>query len=465
MLARVLDGRVNRYNKLKSDKFYLKNRIQYSYPPIENQSGISKFKTIEGPPSVSKTQIKNNYSQYALSTPTTGRQTTTNTSYGPTGVTQTSTVYFGTAGSTVPTTILIDNLEPTNFILKLSSCSGNVIEIFDNGVEIGVTKDICIQNSTISVENQVQPAILSPTNLVDDTVKKLDNSNLSAVKRGSMIELLSKSQAHNEKRIASANESKFIEASDFKVTKKPMANNVKIPDMSGEHGSCNRDHEKCSTTADNKLLKASDLHLESTNYVNEKRYDNLKTFGKSPGNTLNIFDKVRVDKSNDFKEKNSSYIYDVSGYVPQFATTLQPGNHVITFTVKDCPSGSGTLLVVLASLTSFCAAKNQNNNYKGPILYISSSSQNLLMGIALCKVSGLTPADINIFNFDYANELAFACSGPFSATFVGSYWKNTYAGACLALYTGNAAPGGSINVPVNRDDCSLVQLPIMCQKS
>jgi hypothetical protein len=77
----------------------------------------------------------------------------------------------------------------------------------------------------------------------------------------------------------------------------------------------------------------------------------------------------------------------------------------------------------------------------------------------VCKALGMKLANLDIYNFLDATTLAFECAGAFSATWINSYFKDNYNKACLALYTGNSAPGGSVNVPA----CCDEHLPVLCQ--
>lgn len=132
---------------------------------------------------------------------------------------------------------------------------------------------------------------------------------------------------------------------------------------------------------------------------------------------------------------------------------LLVGNHSITLRVIFSNNGGGNLLAsVKASAASFCPS-----SAKG--LYVTSTLQSWDDGAAICLQANLQPANINIFNFDIATQVAFNCSGQFSATYIGAYWQNTYNGTCLALYTGVATPGAAISVP---DSCDN-KLAFMCQ--
>ena len=79
---------------------------------------------------------------------------------------------------------------------------------------------------------------------------------------------------------------------------------------------------------------------------------------------------------------------------------------------------------------------------------------------AVCRSLGMHLAHIDINNFMDATTLAFQCNGAFSQTWVDDWNGDDYAGTCLVLSTGGAAPGGAINVP----SCCSARLPVMCQK-
>ena len=79
---------------------------------------------------------------------------------------------------------------------------------------------------------------------------------------------------------------------------------------------------------------------------------------------------------------------------------------------------------------------------------------------SVCRSLGMHLAHIDISNFMDATTLAFQCSGAFSQTWVDDWNGDDYAGTCLVLSTGGAAPGGAINVP----SCCSTRLPVMCQK-
>lgn len=65
----------------------------------------------------------------------------------------------------------------------------------------------------------------------------------------------------------------------------------------------------------------------------------------------------------------------------------------------------------------------------------------------VCRVNRMRLAELTNQNFDAATNVAFACSGAGSTTWIGAWNGQTWAGQeGLGLTTGQAAPGGSINI-------------------
>lgn len=132
---------------------------------------------------------------------------------------------------------------------------------------------------------------------------------------------------------------------------------------------------------------------------------------------------------------------------------LEAGAHKIKIRVLKSPFTAGSGAIRVDSLFMGCVRKlNGFTIISTPVPFFAAAKA--------CRSFGLRLADINIENFMDATNLAFQCSGAFSQTWVKSYWGNTYGGSCLAVSTGNAAPGGSINVP---QSCE-VTLPVLCQE-
>jgi hypothetical protein len=65
---------------------------------------------------------------------------------------------------------------------------------------------------------------------------------------------------------------------------------------------------------------------------------------------------------------------------------------------------------------------------------------------AVCTAQGMTLAPLNNGNMVAASNVAFACSGANSITWVGSWDGWDYGGIGLGMTTGNASPGATINV-------------------
>lgn len=142
-----------------------------------------------------------------------------------------------------------------------------------------------------------------------------------------------------------------------------------------------------------------------------------------------------------------------SGNWSMFAQQLPAGNHTITMTVLKSPFGSGTAAIGVSPGYDVCTQTNLG-------LHVVTTPVGRAEAVDACTVLGIVPADINIYNFDVATALVFGCVGAFKAAWIGSYWQNTYSGSCLALYTGNAVPGGAISVPASCTD----PLPVVCQR-
>jgi len=132
--------------------------------------------------------------------------------------------------------------------------------------------------------------------------------------------------------------------------------------------------------------------------------------------------------------------------------SLLPGRHELKTFVVSSVSGGVFLASVDVSPAAFCASSSNG-------LFVTKDSYSFKDGIQMCLQAKMRPANINIFNFDQATQLAFNCSGPFSATYLASYWQNTYNNTCLALYTGVSTPGAAISVPAS---CATA-FPFLCQ--
>lgn len=134
---------------------------------------------------------------------------------------------------------------------------------------------------------------------------------------------------------------------------------------------------------------------------------------------------------------------------------LRPGHHNITIKVVKSPYGAGGANIRVDtedchhSVCPSCLHKLTVVNT--PVPFHEAEG--------VCRSLGKQLADLNIYNFLDATTLAFQCAGPFSMVWMKSYWKNTYNNSCLALHTGSAAPGGSINIA----DCHA-RLPVLCQE-
>lgn len=131
---------------------------------------------------------------------------------------------------------------------------------------------------------------------------------------------------------------------------------------------------------------------------------------------------------------------------------LAPGAHSIKIVVARAPEGRGVGALRVDSVMAQCPRElNGLKVVNTPVPHHKAAG--------VCKALGMKLADIDIYNFLDATTLAFECAGAFSASWIKSYWKDDYNGAHLALYTGNSAPGGSINVPGSCEE----HLPVICQ--
>ncbi len=173
-------------------------------------------------------------------------------------------------------------------------------------------------------------------------------------------------------------------------------------------------------------------------------YDN----GVFIGNTTSPADRNCTHVSED------AFVAYSSGNWSMFAQQLPSGNHTITMTVLESPFGSGTAAISTSPGYEECSLTELG-------LHVVTTPVSRAVGTDACTVLGMVPADINIYNFEAATRLVFNCVGAFKAAWIGSYWDNTYNDTCLALYTGNAVPGGAISVPASCTD----PLPVICQRA
>lgn len=131
---------------------------------------------------------------------------------------------------------------------------------------------------------------------------------------------------------------------------------------------------------------------------------------------------------------------------------LAPGAHSIKIVVARSPQKHGVGALRVDSVMAQCP-KELNG------LKVVNTPVPFSKAAGVCKAIGMQLADLDIYNFLDATTLAFECSGAFSATWIKSYFKGTPGVKGLALYTGAAAPGGSINIPASLEE----HLPVLCQ--
>lgn len=134
--------------------------------------------------------------------------------------------------------------------------------------------------------------------------------------------------------------------------------------------------------------------------------------------------------------------------------TLEPGLHKIQFTVAESPFMAGGAALRVDSSLMGCPRHSPSG------FHIIQSGVPFSAAERACRSFGMELADIDIYNFLEVTDLAFHCAGAFSQSWIRSYWGDTYGGSCLALSTGNMAPGGAINVPVS---CNAAY-PVICQE-
>jgi len=147
---------------------------------------------------------------------------------------------------------------------------------------------------------------------------------------------------------------------------------------------------------------------------------------------------------------------DVAWNDPSFSHgsfTLEPGLHKIQFTVAESPFMAGGANLRVDSSLLGCPTQSPSG------FHIIQSPVPFSAAAAACRTFGMELADLDIYNFLEVTDLAFHCSGPFSQSWIRSYWGDTYGGSCLVLSTGNMSPGGAINVPVS---CNTA-LPVVCR--
>lgn len=135
------------------------------------------------------------------------------------------------------------------------------------------------------------------------------------------------------------------------------------------------------------------------------------------------------------------------------AFNLAPGPHRITLKVLLSPYNGGSGAIRLDSVYNRCPTLKHG-------LALINTHVPFCEAHKVCESYDLQLAELDIFNFLDATDVAFQCAGPFSKSWVNSWSENDYGHACLALSTGVAAPGGNINIP---DSCDL-KLPVLCQE-
>lgn len=136
----------------------------------------------------------------------------------------------------------------------------------------------------------------------------------------------------------------------------------------------------------------------------------------------------------------------------KFEYALQPGHHNITLRVITSPYREGYAAIrVDQMLLKCCLSLSGLTMIDTPVPFAGAEHA--------CRTFGMKLADVDVFNFNEATQVVFGCGGPNSAAYIKSYWGNTYDNSCLALYTGNAVPGGAISTVMN---CGK-KLPVLCQ--
>ena len=131
---------------------------------------------------------------------------------------------------------------------------------------------------------------------------------------------------------------------------------------------------------------------------------------------------------------------------------LAPGHHNVTIKVLASPYKEGYGAIRVDSVYYKCC-------YSQGGLTLVDTPVPFCEAEAACRAFGMKLADVDVYNFNAATQVVFGCGGQFASAYIKSYWGNTYHDSCLALYTGSAAPGGSISTPVNCDK----HMPVLCQ--
>lgn len=131
---------------------------------------------------------------------------------------------------------------------------------------------------------------------------------------------------------------------------------------------------------------------------------------------------------------------------------LAPGSHRITLKVLISPYNGGSAAIRLDSVFHKCPTLKHG-------LALVNTHVPFCEAAKVCHSYDMDLANLDIFNFLDATDVAFQCAGAFSQSWINSWSENSYGHSCLALSTGVSAPGGAINIP---DSCNK-KLPVLCQ--
>ena len=130
---------------------------------------------------------------------------------------------------------------------------------------------------------------------------------------------------------------------------------------------------------------------------------------------------------------------------------------VLVFNIITLNGTEGTYLGVRTDENPACLAATCTGT-SGEFIYIP---QHVVFGQAEneCIIRGLDLAAITITNFLDATSTLFNCAGAHKHAWVASWNGDDYRDVGIAMYSGAATPGGSINVPYTGDD----HVAVLCQ--